>query len=62
MTNMTEIISCEPAGPVEEREARLQALRRFLDWAEREAEALKATDAGVCLQLARLALDGARGR
>lgn len=59
---MSELISLSPTGPVEEREARLQALGRFLDWAEREAQALKAADVGVCLQLARVALSGRPGR
>jgi hypothetical protein len=36
---------------------RLAALSRILDWAQSEAASLRAQDAGVCLQLARLALD-----
>jgi hypothetical protein len=35
---------------------RLTALTDILDWAEAEAAALNAPDAGMCLQLARLAL------
>ena len=35
---------------------RLHRLTETIDWAEREAAALKAPDAGMCLQLARLAL------
>lgn len=40
----------------EERSARIAALGRFLDWAEREASDLRAQDVGACLQLARMAL------
>jgi hypothetical protein len=35
---------------------RLTALTDIIDWAEAEAAALNAPDAGMCLQLARLAL------
>ena len=35
---------------------RMDALTRVIDWAESEAAALNAPDAGICLQLARLAL------
>jgi hypothetical protein len=37
--------------------ARVAALRRFIDWAEREAASLNAPDCSICLQLARVALD-----
>lgn len=39
---------------------RLAALARVLDWAEAEAALLRATDASICLQLARLALEARR--
>lgn len=39
---------------------RLSALARVLDWAEAEAAMLRATDASICLQLARLALEARR--
>jgi hypothetical protein len=39
---------------------RLAALARVLDWAEAEAAILRATDASICLQLARLALEARR--
>lgn len=41
-------------------EDRLAALTEVIDWAEGECAALNAVDAGICLQLARLALQ-ARG-
>jgi hypothetical protein len=41
---------------------RLAALSRFIDWAEREALSLNATDCGTCLQLARVALRSAPQR
>jgi hypothetical protein len=44
-------------GCPNERMARVAALRRFIDWAEREAASLNAPDCSVCLQLARVALD-----
>lgn len=40
---------------------RIQALERFIDWAEREAAELKAGQARTCLQLARAALQMPRG-
>ena len=40
-----------------EHTARVAALRRFIDWAEREATSLNAADCSICLQLARVALD-----
>jgi hypothetical protein len=43
------------------RDQRMRALTTVLDWAEGEAAALRATDVGICLQLARLALQ-AHGR
>jgi hypothetical protein len=43
-------------GDGEERDARIAALTRFIDWAEREARSLDAGDCGACLQLARVAL------
>jgi hypothetical protein len=39
---------------------RLSALARVLDWAEAEAALLRAPDASICLQLARLALEARR--
>ena len=49
-----------PGNKTEERtddlRARLHRLTETIDWAESEAAALKAADAGMCLQLARLAL------
>jgi hypothetical protein len=39
-----------------DRSDRLAALRRLLDYAEREAQALDARDCSTCLQLARVAL------
>lgn len=50
---------CE--GSPGHRDDRLAALTRVLDWAEGEAAALNALDAGICLQLARLALQARRG-
>jgi hypothetical protein len=54
-----------PAGPISgdglPRDQRMRALTSVLDWAEGEAAALRATDVGICLQLARLALQ-AHGR
>jgi hypothetical protein len=47
------------AAPEDEVE-RLSALARVLDWAEAEAAILRATDASICLQLARLALEARR--
>jgi hypothetical protein len=44
----------------EESGERLAALARVLDWAEAEAAMLRATDASICLQLARLALEARR--
>lgn len=41
---------------------RIAALTRVIDWAEEEAAALDAQDAGICLQLARLALQARRGQ
>jgi hypothetical protein len=40
----------------DERDARIAALTRFIDWAEREAAELDAAECGMCLQLARVAL------
>ena len=40
----------------EDHHARVEALGRFLHWAEREAASLSASDCGICLQLARVAL------
>ena len=48
--------------PTGHRDARIAALTRVLDWAEGEAAALHAIDAGICLQLARLALQAQRGQ
>jgi len=42
-----------------DRHARVAALRRFIDWAEREAASLNASDCSICLQLARVALESA---
>lgn len=54
-----------PMGPISgdglPRDQRMRALTTVLDWAEGEAAALRATDVGICLQLARLALQ-AHGR
>jgi hypothetical protein len=41
---------------IDDRRARLHRLTETIDWAESEAAALQAPDAGMCLQLARLAL------
>lgn len=40
----------------ERSDERLSVLSDVIDWAESEAAALGAPDAGMCLQLARLAL------
>ena len=45
----------------DEGQTRDGELGRFLDWAEREAASLGAHDCGVCLQLARIALESRRG-
>ena len=53
----------DPTGhgaATEDAAARLAALARVLDWAETEAALLRAPDAGICLQLARLALEARR--
>lgn len=44
----------------QERVARIAALTRFIDWAEREARSLNVNDAGICLQMARVALQTQR--
>jgi hypothetical protein len=49
-----------PGGAPEDAGDRLAALARVLDWAEAEAAMLRATDASICLQLARLALEARR--
>lgn len=41
---------------------RLAVLSDVIDWAEREAVALNAVEAGICLQLARLALQTRRSQ
>ena len=48
----------ESAAQDEDKAARIAALTRFIDWAEREAMAIGASDCGICLQLARVALQG----
>lgn len=45
---------------VTEREARLAALARMIDGAEREAASLGAQECAICLQLARVALQTRR--
>jgi hypothetical protein len=46
----------DDASGREDRAARLAALGRLLDYAEREARSLNARDCTNCLQLARAAL------
>jgi hypothetical protein len=41
---------------VTEGDARLAALMRLIDWAEREAATLGVRECAICLQLARVAL------
>lgn len=41
---------------------RLALLNDVIDWAESEAAALDAVEAGICLQLARLALQTRRSQ
>ena len=50
-------IDFETKAGAAEAPSRERALTRFLDWAEREAAAIGAHDCGVCLQLARIALE-----
>ncbi len=56
---MTALDNAKDLTP-EEADGRLAILARVLDWAEAEASRLRAPDAGVCLQLARLAVDARR--
>lgn len=44
------------AADHDDRDARIAALTRFIDWAEREAAELDAIECGMCLQLARVSL------
>lgn len=53
---MIDLARTELVDAGEDRDARVAALGRFLDWAEREAADLQAADCGMCLQLARVAL------
>ncbi len=46
----------EASASVSDREARLAALMRVVDWAEREAATLGARECAICLQFARVAL------
>lgn len=46
----------------EDAALRLQRLTEIIDWAETEATALDARDAGMCLQLARVALQARERR
>ena len=48
------------SSELRDRQERIEALTRFIDWAEREAAAHGARDASICLQLARVALQGRR--
>jgi hypothetical protein len=56
-------LSCQTASTLtiaddQDKCARIAALTRFIDWAEREAMSIGAPDCGICLQLARVALQG----